>query len=73
MNGGWSEDVRNALDDNGFSDIESMIYEVRNCIRGCYTNANTNTELADYIRGLAEGLQRAADEIESLPDEVEEE
>lgn len=48
---GWSENVRDDLEES-FSNLESLMYEVRNCVRGCYTNSETNAELAEYIRGL---------------------
>lgn len=57
---GWSEEVRDCLGDV-FSDLEQLMYEVRNCVRGCYTRANTNEELADHIRELAEDLSSSAD------------
>lgn len=57
---GWSEEVRDCLEDV-FSDLESLMYEVRNCVRGAYTRANTNEELADHIKELAEVLSSSAD------------
>ena len=60
MDDGWSEEVRDCLEDV-FSDLEQLMYEVRNCVRGCYTNANTNEELAEYVRSLAEALSSSAD------------
>ena len=57
---GWSEEVRDCLEDV-FSDLESLMYEVRNCIRGCYTHANTNEELAEYVQSLADELGSVAD------------
>lgn len=69
---GWSENVRDDLEES-FSNLESLMYEVRNCVRGCYTNSETNAELAEYIRGLAEELKSAADMVEDEPDEPEEE
>lgn len=65
---GWSEDVRDNLSDT-FSELESLMYEVRNCVRGCYTNCNTNAELADYIRSLASQLEETADSVEAASDE----
>lgn len=64
---GWSEEVRDCLEDV-FSDLESLIYEVRNCVRGCYTEANTNEELADYVAGLAGRLASVADDLPNCED-----
>lgn len=59
---GWSEEVRDCLEDV-FLDLEQLMYEVRNCVRGCYTNVNTNEELADYVAGLADKLASVADDL----------
>lgn len=64
---GWSEEVRDCLEDV-FSDLEKLMYEVRNCVRGCYTNANTNEELADYVAGLADRLASVADDLPNCED-----
>ena len=59
---GWSEEVRDCLEDV-FSDLEQLMYEVRNCIRGCYTHANTNEVLAEYVQSLADELGSVADDL----------
>ena len=59
---GWSEEVRDCLEDV-FSDLERLMYEVRNCVRGCYTHANTNEELAEYVHSLADELGSVADDL----------
>lgn len=59
---GWSEEVRDCLED-AFSDLERLMYEVRNCVRGCYTHANTNEELAEYVQSLADELGSLADDL----------
>lgn len=59
---GWSEEVRDCLEDV-FSDLEQLMYEVRNCVRGCYTHANTNEELAEHIQSLADELSLVADDL----------
>lgn len=64
---GWSEEVRDCLEDV-FSDLEQLMYEVRNCIRGCYTHAYTNEELADYVAELADKLASVADDLPNCED-----
>jgi hypothetical protein len=53
---GWDEnelyDLIEVLDD-----IYNLSYEVKNCVRGAYTNANTYEELADHIEDLAARLE----------------
>lgn len=70
---GWSDEVREELD-TIFSQMEELMYEVRNCRRGVHTNAETNEQLAEYIKNLSEDLLYSASYIASLPnDEYEEE
>lgn len=54
--------------DEAFDKIESFIYEVRNCVRGAYTNCYTYVDLADELRSIADSLSMAADEIENTPE-----
>lgn len=39
--------------------LNELEYELKNCIRGCYTNCNTYEELGQYVRQLAEELESA--------------
>ena len=64
---GWSEEVRDCLEDV-FSDLEQLMYEVRNCVRGSYTHANTNEELAEHIQSLAHELSSVADDLPDCED-----
>lgn len=52
--------------EDAFNNIESFIYEVRNCVRGAYTNCYTYAELADELRSIANSLSSVADEIENI-------
>ena len=66
---GWNEDkVYEVL--TVTDDIYSLAYELKNCIRGCYTGAHSYWELSNYICRLAERLQEAG---ENLADELEDE
>lgn len=62
---GWGTDVRGILD-LPFARAEDLMYEIRNTIRGAYTDCETVEDLADYIRQLASEFEEAADELESL-------
>lgn len=68
---GWNDQVQETLNEV-ISNLESFIYEIRNCVKGSFTNVETHSALADYIRGLAVDLNYAADQIEGLPDDPEE-
>ena len=48
------------------SEIASLDYEVKNCVRGAYTNCKTSNELGDYINNLADELASAANEVKSV-------
>ena len=62
---GWGEDVEGILS-LVFAKAERLMYEVRNTVRGGYTDCETVEDLADYIRQLASEFEDAANEIESL-------
>ena len=63
---GWPQDVLDTLGTKPLDDFESLLYELRNCTRGSMTGCETFTDLADYIRGIANTLLTRADEIECL-------
>lgn len=62
MNDGWGKTVQDSLYEV-FNKIDRLMYEVRNCVRGCYTRCESETELADYIRSIASDFEAAAEEI----------
>lgn len=51
--------------------INDLDYEVKNCIKGAYTNCYSYEELGEYIRQLGMDLMDSADEISELSDEDE--
>ena len=64
---GWNLSELYELDE-AINEIESFIYEVRNCVRGAYTNCYTYADLADELRSIANSLSAVADEIENIPE-----
>ena len=64
---GWSDEVKDCLEDV-FTNLEQLMYEVRNCVRGAYTHANTNEELAEHIQSLAEELGSVAECLNDCED-----
>lgn len=64
---GWDLDGVDSLEE-AFEKIESFMYEVRNCVRGAYTNCYTYEALADELRSIADSLSMAADDIENTPE-----
>ena len=69
---GWDLDGIDSLEE-AFSEIESFMYEVRNCVRGAYTNCYTYVDLADKLHSIADSLSAAADEIENMPEPEDDE
>lgn len=62
---GWGEDVEGILTPV-FDKTEKLMYEVRNAIRGSYTDCENVEDLADFIRNLADEFESAANEMELL-------
>ena len=44
--------------------IYELSYELKNCVRGCYTGAYNYRELAEYVRSLANELECAGANLE---------
>lgn len=67
-NDGWSDAVRDIVEEFG-SEVEEVLYEVRNCVRGAYGGfGSTSADLAGHLRDIASHIENAADEIENLPE-----
>ena len=64
---GWDLGDLDQLEE-AFNEIERFMYEVRNCVRGAYSNCYTYADLAEKLRNIAESLAMAADEIENTPE-----
>ena len=64
---GWDLDDVSSLEE-ALEEIESFMYEVRNCQRGAYTDCYTYAELAEKLRNISDSLSMAADEIENIPE-----
>lgn len=70
---GW-EEVTDFQDLDVLDDINNLIYELNNCVRGAYTKCRTREALGHYIKDLAERLDYLGDSIISMtdPDDLEE-
>lgn len=71
---GWDLDVADIEDMSSvIEDTESLIYELKNCRRGVYTEASDWAELGEYIKKLAERWENVGDIMidnnDSLPEE----
>lgn len=65
---GWPKKVYKVLK-NVLDDCYNVSYEVKNCIRGVYTNVDTIPELAEVARTLGREWKLAASDLEYLEDE----
>ncbi len=59
--GALGEQYDNVLDLS--EKLEDFTYEIKNCQRGSFTNANSKEELADYMVSLAEELNSYAESL----------
>lgn len=71
---GWDRDneIIQQLIDDTLTKVGELKYELENCVRGSYTNCETYTELAEYIRDLGEELSGYYNDIYEIEDEEEE-
>lgn len=72
---GWDRDneIIQQLIDDTLTKIYELKYELENCVRGSYTECETYSELAEYIRDLGEELSGYYNDIYDIEDEKEEE
>ena len=69
---GWGEEIPERLE-SIFSEIESVMYEVRNCRRGSFgIRGDTVSALAGKLNTIADELQMEADDLESDEDRLDE-
>lgn len=69
---GWGEDIQDVLEP-AFSNLEDLMYEVRNCVRGTY--AVNGTEVKDLVQEIEDcvaQLEEAAQDIEFEADRLDE-
>lgn len=60
---GWGEDIVENLSEL-LDDLESFIYELKNCVRGSFTGCKTREELRNYmVENLAARLTEEAENI----------
>lgn len=57
---GWPEEVVDAFN-NVFDDVDRFQYEVRNCVRGCYTGVDDMEGLTDAARKIGEEWMEVVD------------
>ena len=68
---GWNEDRLEGLL-SALGDAYDMMYEIKNCVRGCYTDAHTYEELQQKVNELADRIHNEAEWMDIEEDEEEE-
>ena len=72
-NDGWNDILSEFPEiEEVLSDIYDLQYELKNCVRGAYTNCDTYDELAQHMHELADALHDAAAGLEGLNGPVDE-
>lgn len=69
---GWDT---NKLDElvSFLDELDRLSYEVRNCVKGAYSNCKTYSELGNYISNLGMQLSEVGDEVAEMEEDSEEE
>lgn len=73
MTDGWNLEEKMSELNCTLEDIESLIYELKNCVRGCYTGCTTYKELGEYIQELGQKLADEGDFVSEMEEDPEEE
>lgn len=71
MNGWNQEQIPNLV--AALEDANQLLYELNNCIRGCYSGAHTYEELKEYAERIADRIKTGAEDCEYVSEEEDEE
>jgi hypothetical protein len=67
---GWSSVMEEVSSlERVLNDISELQYELKNCVRGAYSDCSTTKELSIYVKRLAQKLDEAGDDIASVQDD----
>lgn len=69
---GWNEDKLGGVVD-ALDEIYNAAYEIKSCVRGCYTGAHTYEELQEYLIELGQRLINEAECMDISEDEYPDE
>ena len=64
-NDGWSEDVENLCDELTYQ-FDGFAYEIKNCVKGSFTNATNPSELADYLENLKSEIDNVINQLREM-------
>ena len=64
-NDGWSEDVENLCDELTYQ-FDGFAYEIKNCVKGSFTDATNPSELADYLENLKSEIDNVVNQLREM-------
>ena len=63
--GGWNDEVTELCDELTYQ-FDGFAYELKNCVRGSFTDANTPDELANYLENLKSSIDSVINQLRDM-------
>lgn len=62
---GWNDEVNELCDELTYQ-FDGFAYELKNCVRGSFTDANTPDELANYLENLKSSIDSVINQLRDM-------
>lgn len=62
---GWNDKVTELCDELTYQ-FDGFAYELKNCVRGSFTDANTPDELANYLENLKSSIDSVINQLRDM-------
>lgn len=62
---GWKNDIVELCDELTYQ-FDGFAYELKNCVRGSFTDANTPDELANYLENLKAEIESVVNQLREM-------
>lgn len=62
---GWNDEVTELCDELTYQ-FDGFAYELKNCVRGSFTDANTPDELANYLENLKSSIDSVINQLRDM-------
>ena len=62
---GWNDEVTELCDELTYQ-FDGFAYELKNCVRGSFTDANTPDELANYLENLKLSIDSVINQLRDM-------
>ena len=63
--GGWNDEIIELCDELTYQ-FDGFAYELKNCVRGSFTDANTPDELANYLENLKSSIDSVINQLRDM-------